>query len=349
MTTVEPEMDAQSDGAPLGATPMDPPDSEIVRRVLERTAEAETALAALLADSPPTSADGVDPSLELVHDYRVALRRLRSILRLLAPSYGKKKMRKLADSIRDAATLTGDLRDEEVLRETLGELKPTNGEDRGPLARWMQGRARRERGQRARVVKTIRAHANDGEGVTEALRAVRTRLAGPPKHVHTDADLARIGLERAYDKVRDRADADGVREARSAAMHALRIGFKQLRYTAETVGGLAPETGFEERVAEIAAKQQKHLGKLHDLDEALIRMDRARGLDGSARHKVLGELEKQRRKTGHKCLRELDGAMPELKQLLGPALESDTSGGDGSAGDGTTGADQSRSKSVAIP
>lgn len=284
--------------------------SELVRRIRERATEAQQALARLLGD------EAADPE-ELIHDYRVSLRRLRSILRLVEHPFGKKKVRALEDAIRAAASLTGDLRDEEVLRETLGDLKldPASSE---ALAEWMRGRARRERGLRARVVRTIRQHATDGAGIVETLAKVHERLAGPPKDPSPDDVLAWAGISKAFEKVRQRAASDSLHEGHSEPMHRLRIGCKQLRYTTETVRGLVTPEGWEERTETLAAKLQKHLGRLHDFDEALVRMDRARGLDGHARHAVLAELAKHRKKTSARCVKEIDLAARELAVLLAP-------------------------------
>src|ERR1700722_7836822 len=55
---------------------------------------------------------------EALHDMRVAMRRLRTLLRIARPLYGRHR----ADSVRSAFTLvqsrTGDLRDEEALEQT---------------------------------------------------------------------------------------------------------------------------------------------------------------------------------------------------------------------------------------
>jgi CHAD domain-containing protein len=319
----------ESERAPVGSEEAAAgPESELVRRILAKTDEAEAALRALLApDAGPdvaalSAAKRAERDRELVHDYRVALRRLRSILRLVAPAFGKKKVRKLVDAIREAGALTGDLRDEEVLRETLTELKPaSSGEVH--LERWMFGRARRERGQRSRVVKVIRAHGDRGEGVARALANVRARLSRPPRRPLSDRELATQGLASAYGRVSERARADGVAAGHKEAMHKLRIAFKQLRYTCETITGLILPSGWEQRATEVAARLQKHLGKLHDLDEALVRMDRARGLDVDARQRVLSELHKRRRKAADKCHREIEEACSLLAALLALPLSAD--------------------------
>lgn len=309
------------------APPTDSPPSEetsapgleahrIKERILSRVTEAERALESLVGGTSEAARGTREErdSTELIHDYRVALRRLRSIVRLLDPAISKKKMRAFADRIKAAAEITGDLRDEEVLRETLGELavEPSASE---PLGRWMRGRARRENGQRTRVTRAIReARTGQPASIRETLADLRERLDAPPRRPLSDAELARRGLLRAMERVRDRSrDLD---PKDGAAMHRLRIAFKKLRYTVETIEGILGTTGWEARAAALAAKMQKHLGRLHDLDEALVRMGRARGLEHDPRRAVVQALEKERHKAGNKCEREAKAAIEELESLL---------------------------------
>jgi hypothetical protein len=77
---------------------------------------------------------------EAVHDFRVALRRLRTLLRPARWIYGKKRVRRIADGLRAFAATTGELRDQEVLRETLGAL--ALGDDvRAAVEAWLARRA----------------------------------------------------------------------------------------------------------------------------------------------------------------------------------------------------------------
>ncbi|MBL8742206.1 MAG: CHAD domain-containing protein, partial [Myxococcales bacterium] len=260
-----------------------PPRNPIADRVLERVAEAEVALATLL--DPGENAD----TAELIHDYRVALRRLRSVLKPIGLCYGKKKARALADELREIANDTGELRDEEVLRETLAELE-LDGGAKEALGRWMLGRTRREAGLRARVTRHVRARADMPGGIRDVLERTRLLLSGPPKHELAPTALSIAAVEATLDTVIERTQA--ARPEDVDAMHRLRIGYKRLRYTLELVAGFFDFDAASG--AKLAAKQQKLLGRLHDLDEAIVRIGRARGLPHASRERVLAALKKAR-------------------------------------------------------
>ena len=73
---------------------------------------------------------------EAIHDYRVALRRLRTLLRAAAPLFKRGPMERLFDGLRRFARAAGAVRDEEVLAETLNEITlPARRRDRSATAR----------------------------------------------------------------------------------------------------------------------------------------------------------------------------------------------------------------------
>lgn len=307
----------QLDEAPAAE---EPADQSLAQRTLTLVQAAEEALATLLAGSS-------DPG-ELIHDYRVSLRRLRSVLRILGPAYGKKRMERHVDVIRNAGGLTGDLRDEEVLRESLTELR-VNDAQRVPLSAWMSGRQRRERGQRTRIVRVIKESKEGNTAHEEAaellatLKDLHQRLDAKPKKTVPDGQLASKGLRKAYDKVMGRSEGDlKALMQNKEAFHSLRIAAKQLRYTTEFTAGILKPGGWEEATEAIATKLQKHLGKLHDLDEATLRMGRARGLDLEARTAVLEAIAKQRIKVAGRCVSEVIEARKQLPLLLKEVLET---------------------------
>src|SRR4051794_38610615 len=78
---------------------------------------AEARAASLRVEALEPRSEAADP--EAIHDFRVAIRRLRSVLRPVRPVYGRRRMRALAEGLKRVADATGTLRDEEVLRETL--------------------------------------------------------------------------------------------------------------------------------------------------------------------------------------------------------------------------------------
>ncbi len=89
----------------------------------------------------------------------------------------------------------------------------------------------------------------------------------------------------------------------AAAMHALRIRYKRLRYTADLFAPLLGERAAAVAVA--AARMQKRLGELHDLEQALLRVARARGLPAATRSAVgraLTHARKRRRERVHRDL-----------------------------------------------
>jgi CHAD domain-containing protein len=254
----------EGDASAAAETPM-PAGNVIGERALARVVGAETALGTLLEPG-----EGADQA-ELIHDYRVALRRLRSVLKPVGLAYGKKKARALADELREIANVTGELRDEEVLRDTLANLE-LEGPATEALGRWMAGRTRREAGLRARVTRQIRRHADESGGIRDVLARTRALLTRPAKHDLEPATLATAAVEATLKAIEERTQAASPDDV--DAMHRLRIGYKRLRYTLELVEGLF---AFEASTGgKLAAKQQKFLGKLHDLDEAIVRVGRAR-------------------------------------------------------------------------
>ena len=278
------------------------------------------------------AAAGAEPDVEAVHDFRVALRRLRTLLRPARRVYGKKRLQKVSDDLRLYANATGALRDEEVLRETLSAL-PLHGEVRATVDAWIQRRSRKERACRAEVIRLLSggsAHGRGGDATVVSFRlgAARSREVVPtspsselepclarlearlarPKHRRRGAeDLARAALEEALAGVRALAAGD---PADGPAMHTLRIRWKRLRYSAETFSPLLGERAA--RTAKSAARMQRRLGQLHDVDEATLRMTRAWGLSPADRAAVLAALATERARIASKVATELG---PELAAL----------------------------------
>jgi CHAD domain-containing protein len=249
---------------------------------------------------------------EAVHDFRVALRRLRTLLRPARRVYGNKRVRAVAEALRCFAQATGALRDEEVLSETLGALSlpPLAREE---LLRWMTQRARREQAYRAKVVALLQDRTGKAKASEPSLSASLGRLT---KLLHrkkarsiSAGELAQRALAGALDGVLERASVD---PADGAAMHELRIRYKRLRYTAELFAPVLGEGVAE--VARVATRMQRRLGDLHDLDEAIERIERARTIDASTRVAVLAALGASRTAVGDRAGRDLLEASRVLLQ-----------------------------------
>ena len=230
---------------------------------------------------------------EAIHDLRVAIRRLRTLLKLARPIYGRFH----ADAVRMVFTAvhraTGELRDEEVFEQTLDEIPM---QDAAFLA-WKLRRKSRERALRRAVVEGLRAG-----NVTRARAMLRGLLTLPVKPSR-NKDLARFA-RKCVERARSRVDALRDVDPRDVVgMHELRIAYKELRYATELLGEALPLD--LSVLAEPAAKFQKRLGEVHDVDTALTTTRRARGLDAHVRAAGIELLEKLRDKKVAKYVAEM--------------------------------------------
>lgn len=249
---------------------------------------------------------------EAVHDFRVALRRLRTLLRPARRVYGNKRVRSVAEELRRFAQATGELRDEEVLSETLRalELPPLAREG---LLRWVTHRSRKEQAYRAKVIDLLQDRTGKAKASGPSLEASLGRLVKLLRRKKARSisagELARRALAGALDGVCARASVD---PADGAAMHALRIRYKRLRYTAELFAPILGEGVAD--IARVATRMQRRLGDLHDLDEAIDRIERARKLDASTRVAVLAALQAGRTAVSDRVQRDLLEASRVLSQ-----------------------------------
>lgn len=321
----------------------------LLREVAVLTGEAVAALARVTESAAPraarerTDAGALDPG-EAIHDLRVALRRLRSIARPMRLVYGKRTLAKSEARLRAILDLTSELRDEEVLRETLGDLAVDEA-TRASLAKWMEGRARRERGLRARATKALtgRGGATSDTDVESCLAGLREVVGAGAKRPTGIASFRRAALAGALEDLETRVA--GARIEDTEAMHRVRIGAKRLRYVAELVTALeqesarraeAPSASSEEgadlarastvvadlrRIEKGATRLQKRLGQLHDLDEALARMSRAWGLDAAPRGHVLEALRRARAASATKSEVELRDELERIRATSTALLE----------------------------
>lgn len=246
---------------------------------------------------------------EAVHDFRVGLRRLRTALRTARKIYGGKRLRAISEGLKRYGDVTSALRDEEVLRATLGDLQVAENV-RAALTTWLARRAKQERVRRGDVVKLLRSGAVEAEvprdggaelaTLEDCLERLEKRLEKPRHARMLAVDLG----QRAIAQARGDIEAMGHVDAGDVTgMHTLRIRFKRLRYTAEL---FTPALGLEaETTAKAASRLQSKLGDLHDFDEAMVRMARARGLPLGARAAVLEALQAARTAMADKCVREL--------------------------------------------
>jgi CHAD domain-containing protein len=195
---------------------------------------------------------------EALHDFRVALRRLRSTLRGFRAELGDAVPKKLQRRLRDLARTTGAGRDAEVqlawIRDHAGALGRGS---RGGLS-WLRARL---------LDRRDRAYAAIGEDVAPQFRRLERRIRRALNRARTDrspspvsfgAAAARLLREQAAELEQQLGAASSTGD--EAAIHGARIAVKRVRYLLESLGDVADAPPLAAR----CKKLQDLLGELHD-------------------------------------------------------------------------------------
>lgn len=226
-----------------------------------------------------------DTDSEAVHDLRVAMRRIRSLLRVVRPVFGEFYVNRIRGDMKQVAAATGSLRDEEVLSETIAALDLTE-EVRSAVGPWLAERTEREKALRTSVIELL------SSGALEEPQAHLRALLRLPLLPGRDKDaraFARKVVFKAHEQVevlRSGEVTNGV------AMHELRIAYKRLRYSVEA---LTPALSPELRAwGQVAVKFQKVLGNLHDQDVAVDIVKTTKVMPVAVRDAVLAALADKR-------------------------------------------------------
>jgi len=224
-----------------------PAPAAVARIALARLDEARAACARL--------DDRGDP--EALHDFRVAVRRLRTLVRAFSDELDNAIPKKLERRVRDLARLTTAGRDAEVQLAWLHEV----GGRRGPGIAWFRTRLEDRRDRAYDEIRRSVPHTF--RGLERRLRRrFNGALAEPARRVSPFAPaLARelraesSALRQEFAIARSASDAD--------AVHGARVAVKRMRYLLEPVGegGDASARSLVERLKRL----QTALGELHDL------------------------------------------------------------------------------------
>jgi CHAD domain-containing protein len=226
------------------------PAQEAARRVALRRLDEAVAAAPRLAEAQ----DG-----EALHDFRVALRRLRSALRALRPLLEEAVPKPERRRLRRLAEATGAARDAEVAAAWLRCAEPTLIDGARPaakrLAAWLGERAEEGYGEARRAA----------EKFPRLAERLRRRLASyqieEPGNDGNRFGAAAAGLLREHAM----ALAEALDEVEGAAseteIHRARIAGKRLRYFLEPLQAVAPRA---KPLLERLKSFQDAAGQLHD-------------------------------------------------------------------------------------
>jgi CHAD domain-containing protein len=235
--------------------------------LLDRSPEAAArTLALALLDDAAAAAGHLrsDTDVDALHDFRVALRRLRSLLRsyrsLLLDSVSKKQAR----ALRDLAGSTGGARDAEVQLEWLTvqheQLKP------GARKAWSWLMERLE-SRRDAAYSAVRGDVPARFSELETrLRSGLSRYSATVSPATSRAIFARAVGKQVRRTGRELVAALGAVRAASEveAAHHARIQGKRLRYLIEPLENTTMQPAAERLVGSIKAMQDV-LGRLHDM------------------------------------------------------------------------------------
>lgn len=220
----------------------------------------------------------VGPDPEFIHQQRVALRRLRALLKLFAPVLPAGFVAEWNPRLRDQAGRHGEARDLDVLQAEL--LAPVLSEhliDAEELARLEQV-VIAARDQACRLASRKSDAAPDGKSLLDFSVAL---LRLPDPALSAAGDLPSFARQR-LDRLRRRGRRlfEAAAERVPSRLHALRIGIKQLRYGVEFFAPLFPKRALERYMLELV-RAQSSLGFLQDVDSARGRLQQWVARDGS--------------------------------------------------------------------
>jgi CHAD domain-containing protein len=204
--------------------------------------------------------------IEDLHDMRVATRRIRSALRLLGDYYEPKPVRTYRRQLQKVARALGVVRNFDVLIADLRQFQVTMDERHQADLQAVIDRLDAEREQaRAELNRAL-----DKGSYRQFLRDFSEFVTTPglgAKHVDGSSSPSQVrhllpvliyshlGAVRAYDDV--------IKEADGAALHALRIELKRLRYTVSLFSNVLGRT-VKSFIQEIKTMQD-HLGRMQDI------------------------------------------------------------------------------------
>jgi CHAD domain-containing protein len=227
-----------------------------------------------------------DPSdAEALHDFRVAMRRLRSTLRAYQPQLAALVPAKLRRRLRELARATGEARDVEVqiawLERRRHELPP----GRRAGVPWLMARLTQ---RRERAYQDIRERI--APKFDRLARRLRRALESPPAPDATlPPSLAGLIAELLLDQGSDleRRLALIRSPGNHVEAHAARIRVKRTRYLLEPV---VPEATPAGPVLRRLKRTQELLGDLHDLHVVIARLGDAAAEAAAERTRRLHEL-----------------------------------------------------------
>jgi CHAD domain-containing protein len=201
-----------------------------------------------------------DVDTEFLHDFRVAVRRTRSVLKLLGAVLPARIADRAAAEFRWLGDITTPTRDLDVYQLGIGAMASslTRPDDLAAFGRHLAMRRSAEHQTLRRALRSRRFRELCAWWRSE----LGDVIAAPPHSGRTVAQLANRQLRRAYRKVVKRARAIAA-ESPSEDVHGLRKSCKELRYVLDLFQPLCEPVAYRKVVADFKGLQDV-LGEFQD-------------------------------------------------------------------------------------
>ena len=232
-----------------------PGDLAVADALLGYLAEIDGSVAGVIAD--------IDT--EYLHDFRVAVRRTRSILKLLGDVLPPDHVGWAIEEFRWLGDITTPTRDLDVYLLGMDGMRAavSRPDDLDPFERYV--RARRHEAQ-AELAEALRSDGSGTGRYATLTRRWRTALAeaitAPTNHPETAGDLATTRIEHTFTQVSRRAKAIKT-SSPSAQVHALRKKCKELRYLLEVFRPICDPVAYKRVIGDFKELQET-LGEFQD-------------------------------------------------------------------------------------
>jgi len=262
---------------------------DLAADLLDRTPEEGARLLALhylghAEIAVPRIANGTDA--EALHDFRVAIRRLRSVLRAYRPFLRGSANRKLRDSLRELGAATNAGRDAEVQLEWLQSQEVHFRGRKSTGHRWLREFLEERRDtayERARTeVVTDLAKVADKLRERLSVYAIKVRI-GEPVRSRSLAEAASTVVAELAQELRARLGAVHSLSDQEQA-HEARISAKKLRYVLEP---LARDIESVKPIVRRIKALQEVLGEMHDMHVLALEVGTALELAAAGRARKL--------------------------------------------------------------
>ena len=232
-----------------------------------RAEHAVRTILAFLLDIVRQNRPGIlhDIDTEFLHDFRVAVRRARSLLGQLPKVLPVRLTKHLRKDLSFLGSLTNHLRDLDVLMlhqaDYLAAVPPDLRPDMEPLFRAVQ----HERyAAHHRLVEAL--NTPQSEAILQRWESATTETkARGPQAERKLAKLVRKAIRRQCQRMLTATPPDSLRDSAPEHLHRLRIACKKLRYMFEFFASAFPQEMTAEPVRRLRVLQDV-LGQLNDLD-----------------------------------------------------------------------------------